>query len=105
MSKLSEARRHVLGMGMAEAQEELRNLRRQLFFLRLQHQRGEVRNNRQFQQTKKDIARLMFRIGELNREEAYGYDETEELAAPETGGALPAAPAAPELPSGESEGE
>ncbi len=67
MSKLSEARRQVVGLGMAEAQEELKKLRRRLFELRLQLARGEVKNNRQFQQTKKDIARLMFHLGELNR--------------------------------------
>jgi ribosomal protein L29 len=75
---------------MADAQEELRNLRSQLFHLRLQHARGEVKNNRQFQQIRADIARLMFRLGELNREAQAGVeaepDATPELAAPNTKG-------------------
>jgi ribosomal protein L29 len=67
VSKLSEARRRIAGLDMADAQEELRTLRTQLFHLRLQHARGEVKNNRQFQQIRADIARLMFRLSELNR--------------------------------------
>ena len=65
MSKLSEARRRIEMMGMAEAQEELKKQRRQLFDLRMQLARGEVKNNRQFPQTKKDVARLLHHIGEL----------------------------------------
>jgi large subunit ribosomal protein L29 len=52
-------------MDLPVAQQELGRLRRELFTLRIQHERGEVKNNRQFQQTKKDIARLMFHINEL----------------------------------------
>ena len=37
-----------------------------LFELRLQKERGEVKNNRQFPQLKKEIARLLQHIGELN---------------------------------------
>lgn len=77
MSKLSEARRRIEAMGMAEAQEELKTLRRRLFDLRLQLSRGEVKNNRQFPQIKTDIARLMFHISELNREEREGPGEDE----------------------------
>lgn len=67
MSKLSETRRRINAMGMAEAQEELKTLRRRLFELRLQLARGEVKNNRQFPQIKADVARLMYRMSELNR--------------------------------------
>jgi ribosomal protein L29 len=79
VSKLSETRRRIAGLGMADAQEELRTLRLQLFHLRLQHARGEVKNNRQFQQIRADIARLMFRISEINREarEETGHDDEE----------------------------
>ena len=80
MSKLSEARRRVSGMGMAEAQEELKTLRRRLFDLRLQLARGEVKNNRQFQQTKKEIARLMFHLSELNRAEDGDVSDEDEVA-------------------------
>lgn len=65
MSKLKDRRRDVQAMDLATAHEELKTLRDQLFRLRLQHQRGEVKNNRQFPQTKKDIARLLHHIGEL----------------------------------------
>lgn len=65
MSKLRDRRREIQAMDLATAHEELKTLRDQLFRLRLQHQRGEVKNNRQFPQTKKDIARLLHHIGEL----------------------------------------
>ena len=39
-----------------------------LFNLRLQHQRGEVKNNRVFAQTRKDIARLLHRLTQLEAE-------------------------------------
>jgi ribosomal protein L29 len=70
VSKLSDQRREVRGMSMAAAQQKLDELRRQLFNLRLQHERGEVKNNRQFPQNKKEIARLMYHIGELQHEAA-----------------------------------
>ena len=90
MSKLSERRREIQAMDMATAQTELHRLRDQLFRLRLQKERGEVKNNRQFPQTKADIARLMFHLGELNSAaelEAAGLLTAEEhaaLAAPQT---------------------
>jgi ribosomal protein L29 len=98
VSKLSEARRSVQGMDMAEAQKELKAKRRQLFELRLQHARGEVKNNRQFAQIKADVARLMFRLNELNREERLDEDEAqdEELLTEE-------APPADAVPSGQVE--
>jgi ribosomal protein L29 len=74
VSKLRDTRRRIAGLDMADAQDELRALRSQLFHLRLQHARGEVKNNRQFQQIRADIARLMFRISELNREAFEGGD-------------------------------
>jgi len=84
VSKLSERRREIRSMDLPTAQQELARLRRQLFELRLQHQRGEVKNNRLFPQTKADIARLMYHIGELQhaaRLEAEGA-----LAGPEATG-------------------
>ncbi len=84
MSKLSERRRDIHGMDIVTAERELSELRHQLFNLRLQKERGEVKNNRQFPQTKADIARLMHHIGELHHAvelEAEGLltdaDETE----------------------------
>ncbi len=66
MSKLNDRRREIQALDMAASQDELKTLRRQLFDLRLQKERGEVKNNRQFPQVKADIARLMQHIGDLN---------------------------------------
>jgi large subunit ribosomal protein L29 len=53
-------------MDLAMAQQALAERRRTLFELRLQKERGEVKNNRQFPQLKKEVARLLQHIGELN---------------------------------------
>ena len=66
MSKLNERRREIVAMDMDHAQKELQDLRHKLFDLRLQKERGEVKNTRLFSQTKADIARLMFHLSELN---------------------------------------
>lgn len=71
MSKLSDRRREIHAMDMATAQRELAHLRDQLFRLRLQAARGDVKNNRLFPQTKKDVARLMQHIGELRHAEQF----------------------------------
>lgn len=68
MSKLNERRKEISGMTEGEAQRELKDLRLKLFNLRLQQQRGEVKNNRVFAQTRKDIARLLHHINQLERE-------------------------------------
>ena len=65
MSKLSERRREIHAMSEAQTHQELADLRRKLFELRLQKTRGEVRDNRQFPQIKADIARLTHHLGEL----------------------------------------
>jgi large subunit ribosomal protein L29 len=65
VSKLSERRREIHGLSAAQAHQELADLRRKLFELRLQKVRGEVKNNRQFPQVKADIARIMHHLGEL----------------------------------------
>lgn len=86
MSKLSDRRREINAMDMAAAQHELAHLRDQLFRLRLQAARGDVKNNRLFPQTKKDIARLMQHIGELHHAERFeaegGVIDEEPSAAP-----------------------
>ncbi len=69
MSKVSERRKQVLEYNEAQVQSELKDLRLKLFNLRLQQQRGEVKNNRMFTQTRKDIARLMHRLTQLENEE------------------------------------
>ncbi len=69
MSKVNERRKQVLEYTEAQVQSELKDLRLKLFNLRLQQQRGEVKNNRTFTQTRKDIARLMHRLTQLENEE------------------------------------
>ena len=69
MSKLNERRKQIAEYTVAEAQRELKELRLKVFNLRLQQQRGEVKNNRVFTQTRKDIARLLHRLTQLEAEE------------------------------------
>lgn len=68
MSKASERRKQITEYSAGEAQRDLKDLRLKLFNLRLQHQRGEVKNNRVFTQTRKDIARLLHRLTQLENE-------------------------------------
>jgi len=88
VSKLSERRREIHTMTMAQSQEELTALRKQLFTLRLQKERGEVKNNRQFAQVKADIARMMHHLGELNNADLLEAEGA--LEAPEEELELPA---------------
>ena len=70
MSKLNERRKEVAEMvSVAQIQKELKDLRLKLFNLRLQQQRGEVKNNRVFAQTRKEVARLLHRLTQLENEE------------------------------------
>jgi large subunit ribosomal protein L29 len=68
VSKAKERRKQMQELNVAETHRELKDLRMKLFNLRLQHQRGEVKNNRVFSQTRKDIARLLHRLTELEAE-------------------------------------
>jgi len=68
VSKAKERRKQIQELTVAETHRELKDLRMKLFNLRLQHQRGEVKNNRIFSQTRKDIARLLHRLTELEAE-------------------------------------
>jgi large subunit ribosomal protein L29 len=67
--KLNERRKQIQEYNAAEAARELNELRIKLFNLRLQQQRGEIKNNRVFTQTRKDIARLLHRLTQLEAEE------------------------------------
>ncbi len=69
MSKAKERRKQVAEYNVGEASRELKELRLKLFNLRLQQQRGEVKNNRVFGQTRKDIARMLHRITQLEGQE------------------------------------
>jgi ribosomal protein L29 len=66
--KLNERRKEIGEMSRGEAEKEVQRLRLQLFNLRLQQQRGEVKNNRIFAQTRKDIARLLHHLTQLESE-------------------------------------
>jgi ribosomal protein L29 len=68
--KLKESRQQMKALSYQEAQKLLKELRLKLFHLRLQLQRGEVKSNRLLAQTRKDIARVLARITELEREAA-----------------------------------
>ncbi len=68
MPKLKERRKQIADFNVGEAQRELKELRLKLFNLRLQQQRGEIKNNRVFAQTRKDIARVLHRLTELEAE-------------------------------------
>ena len=69
MSKLNERRKEIQGYSVPEVHRELKDLRLKLFNLRLQQQRGEVKNSRVFAQTRKDIGRLLHRLTMLENEE------------------------------------
>ena len=68
MSKLNERRKEIRELSVGEAQKQLKELRLKLFNLRLQQQRGEVKNSRVFAQTRKDIARLLQHLTVLENE-------------------------------------
>lgn len=68
MPKAKERRKQISEFSEGEAQRELKDLRMKLFNLRLQQQRGEVKNNRIFTQTRKDIARVLHRLSQLEAE-------------------------------------
>ena len=69
MSKANERRKQIVELNAGEASRELKELRLKMFNLRLQQQRGEVKNNRVFAETRKDIARLLHRLTVLENEE------------------------------------
>ena len=82
MSKLREQRREIHGMDLEGAERALADRRQTLFMLRLQKERGEVKNNRQFPQLKKEIARLVEHISVLNHmARAESDEETPEIVA------------------------
>jgi ribosomal protein L29 len=66
--KARERRKQIQEFTMGEANRELKDLRMKLFNLRLQQQRGEIKNNRVFTQTRKDIARVLHRLTQLEAE-------------------------------------
>jgi ribosomal protein L29 len=69
VSKLKERRKEIAELSAVDAQKQLQELRLKLFNLRLQKQRGEVKDSRVFAQTRKDIARLLHRLTVLENEQ------------------------------------
>ncbi|HLJ34740.1 MAG TPA: 50S ribosomal protein L29 [Ktedonobacteraceae bacterium] len=69
MSKAKDRRKQIAEYTVSEASRELKELRLKLFNLRLQQQRGEVKNNRVFGQTRKDIARMLHHLTLLEGQE------------------------------------
>lgn len=69
MSKLNDRRKAIAELTASAAQNELKELRLKLFNLRLQQQRGEVKDSRVFAQTRKDIARLLHHLTVLENEQ------------------------------------
>ena len=67
--KVNERRKQIRDYTLGETQRELKDLRNKLFQLRLQQQRGEIKNNRVFTQTRKDIARVLHRLTQLEEQE------------------------------------
>lgn len=67
--KVNERRKQIMNFNVGEAQRELKDLRLKLFHLRLQQQRGEIKDNRAFTHTRKDIARVLHRLTQLEDQE------------------------------------
>ena len=61
MMKASEIRK----MSEAELNEKLASLKKDLFFLRMQHATNQLDNPLKIQETKRDIARVMTVLREL----------------------------------------
>jgi large subunit ribosomal protein L29 len=68
VSKVRERKKQIQEFTVSEANRELKDLRMKLFNLRLQQQRGEIKNNRVFTQTRKDIARVLHHLTQLEAE-------------------------------------
>ncbi|HEX7735583.1 MAG TPA: 50S ribosomal protein L29 [Ktedonobacteraceae bacterium] len=66
--KVNERRKQIQAFNEGEAQRELKELRLKQFNLRLQQQRGEIKDNSVFTKTSIDIARVLHRLGQLERE-------------------------------------
>jgi ribosomal protein L29 len=85
VSKRSDRLREIRGLDIASAQKELDEKRKDLFMLRLRKERGDVKNNREFPQLKKEIARLLQHMTDLSNAEhleaSGALDEADEAEA------------------------
>ena len=86
MSKRSERVREIRALDLVSAQKELDEKRQDLFKLRLRKERGDVKNNREFPQLKKEIARLLQHMTDLRNAEQVeasgALDESDAAAQP-----------------------
>jgi large subunit ribosomal protein L29 len=102
VSKRSERVREIRALDMVSAQRELDERRKDLFMLRLRKERGEVKNNREFPQLKKEIARLLQHMTDLSNAEQMeasgALDEADEAE-------VAAEPAVPTTVAAATEGE
>ncbi len=99
--RLSDRRRMVREMSTADALQELADKRLELFNLRVAATRGELKNQREFAKTRKDIARLLFKL----HMEALQPEELEFIDAADEEAALPASDEELALPAGDDEEE
>ncbi len=99
--RLRTRRQMVREMTTADALQELADKRLELFNLRVQATRGELKNQRLFAVTRKDIARLLFKL----HMEALQPEELEFVDAADEEAALPASEEELALPPGDDEEE
>ena len=92
MSKTKDQRNEIRDMTTETALHELAVARRKMFDLRMQSARGEVKDVRQFADTRKRVARLLHKLHMA----ALYPEETEFLEAPDDEVDEIAAPAAAE---------
>ncbi len=93
----SERRKKIRDMSIDDARQELAELRFNLFNLRMQTMRGEVKDYRQFATTRKDIAAIVHKLHMAQLEQEYGLEfieapddeELVEIAPPVAATALP----------------
>ena len=87
--KHHERTRIIRDMTEEQAQQELADLRLNLFHLRMQAARGEVKNFRQFAQTRKDIAAILHKLHMARLERLAEAVETEDEDLPTLAGNTP----------------
>lgn len=70
--KVTKFKEELVGLSTDQLREKLELLRRELFSLRLNAQTSHVKNNAQFKQLRKDIARVLTFINQKNQTVAAG---------------------------------
>lgn len=70
--KVTKFNQELAQLSVAQLQEKLDQLRRELFSLKLNAQTSHVKNNSQFKQLRKDIARVLTFINQKSQVVAAG---------------------------------